>query len=199
MLQMLASQQPFPRSVLFANAGRDWLWPLLRGVLESDPFFAPLIHNTVSLTVLRGGQSSNVIPAQAEAKLDIRLLPGEDFEAVLAGLRSIIADPKVTIEAEELPVEHPPTPTNTKFFRALEKTLQTAGPSGLVMPYMTPGATDSRFFRRAGMKAYGFLPMLLDAGELSRIHGIDERVSIANLSWGIQVVFDTLQKLCGGE
>jgi acetylornithine deacetylase/succinyl-diaminopimelate desuccinylase-like protein len=65
----------------------------------------------------------------------------------------------------------------------------------MVMPYLTPGATDSRFFRAAGMKAYGFMPMLLDYQELSRIHGIDERVSIANLRWGIQVVLETLQKL----
>ena len=44
------------------------------------------------------------------------------------------------------------------------------------------------------MKAYGFMPMLLDDKELSRIHGIDERISLANLRWGIQVVFETLRK-----
>jgi len=196
MLQTLAARQRFPRSTLFANAHRAWLWPLLRAMLETDPFFAPLIGNTISLTMLRGGQSSNVIPAQAEAGLDIRLLPGENSKNVLTALRSVVADPKVAIEAEELPVVHPPTPTGTDFFRALEQTLRTIGPPGLALPIMTPGTTDSRFFRRAGMKAYGFLPMLLDARELSRIHGIDERVSTANLRWGTQVVFETLRKLC---
>jgi carboxypeptidase PM20D1 len=63
------------------------------------------------------------------------------------------------------------------------------------MPYLTPGATDSRFFRRAGMQSYGFLPFLLDAGELSRIHGINERISTANLRWGIEVVVETLRRL----
>ena len=62
--------------------------------------------------------------------------------------------------------------------------------------YDTPGTTDSRYFRRAGMKAYGFTPMLLDSYELSRIHGVDERVSTANLRWGTQVVYETLQRLC---
>ena len=196
MLQTLAARQRFPRSVLFTNAGRAWLWPLLRTILEKEPLFSPLIRNTITLTMLRGGQSGNVIPAQAEANLDIRLLPGERATTVLAALRSVIADSKIAIEVEELPVVHAPTPVGTDFYRALAQTLQTTGPPGLATPYLSPGTTDSRFFRRAGMKAYGFLPMLLDVQELSRIHGVNERVSTANLRWGTQVVFETLEKLC---
>lgn len=195
MLKILASRQRFPKSFLFARADQDLFWPFLQRILDMDPFFAPLIRNTVNLTMLRGGRTSNVIPAQAEAKLDIRLLPGEDTNAVLADLRSIIADPQVVVEAEELPVSHPPTTTDTDFYHALTATLQTMAPTGIIMPYLTPGATDSRFFRRAGMKAYGFMPMLLDGQELSRIHGIDERVSTANLRWGIQVALETLRRL----
>lgn len=196
MLQTLAARQSLPRSVLFTHAGRAWLWPLLQPVLEKEPLFSSLIRNTITLTMLRGGQSGNVIPAQAEANLDIRLLPGEKVNTVLAGLRSVIADSKVAVEVEELPVMHPPTPAGTDFFRALVQTLQKIGPPGLAVPYLSPGTTDSRFFRRAGMKAYGFLPMLLDVQELSRIHGVDERVSTANLRWGTQVVVETLEKLC---
>jgi acetylornithine deacetylase/succinyl-diaminopimelate desuccinylase-like protein len=195
MLQTLANSQPFPRSFFYARAHQPLWWPFLQTILKNDPIFAPLIHNTASLTMLRGGQISNVIPAQAEAKLDIRLLPGEDPQAVLASLRSTIADSKVAVEVEELPVPHPATPTDTGFYRALVQTLQALAPSGLVTPSMTPGTTDSRFFRRAGMKAYGFMPMLLDIPELSRIHSIDERVSTANLRWGIQVVVETLLRL----
>ncbi len=195
MLQVLASSQSFPRSILFARAGNSLLWPLLRRLLATEPYFGPLIRNTVSLTMLNGGQKSNVIPTQAEAKLDIRLLPGEDYEAVLVNLRSVISDPKVTVVAEELPTASVTVSTQTDFYRVLADTLQTIGPAGLVTPYLTPGTTDSRFFRQAGMKAYGFMPMLLDHQELSRIHGVDERISTANLRWGIQVVFETLQKL----
>jgi carboxypeptidase PM20D1 len=147
--------------------------------------------------MLRGGETSNVIPAQAEAKLDIRLLPGENPELVLTALRSVIADPKVVIEVEEWPVVHLPSPAATDFYRALAQTLLAIGPPGLVTPCLSPGTTDSRFFRCAGMKAYGFTPMLLDAAELSRIHGLDERVSTANLRWGTQVVYETLCRLAG--
>jgi acetylornithine deacetylase/succinyl-diaminopimelate desuccinylase-like protein len=195
MLQTLAPSQSFPRSFLFANADKTLVWSILRHSLENNPLFAPLLCNTISLTVLRGGQTSNVIPAHAEAKLDVRLLPGENPELFLAALRSIIADPKVAVEVEEFPVIHSPSPANTDFFRALAETLQAVGPPGMVIPYVTPGTTDSRFFRQVGMKAYGFMPMLLDTHELNRIHSIDERVSTANLRWGIRVVFEALQRL----
>jgi acetylornithine deacetylase/succinyl-diaminopimelate desuccinylase-like protein len=195
MLRKLAPSQPFPRSFLFAHADRPLVRSLLAGQLEQNPLFAPLVRNTVSLTMLSGGQKSNVIPAQAEAKLDVRLLPGEAPEVVLADLRFLIGDPKVSVEAEDLPIKHVPSLADTDFYRALADTLRAVGPPGLVMPYLTPGATDSRFFRRTGMQAYGFMPMLLDTHELSRVHGIDERISTANLRWGIQVVLETLQKL----
>lgn len=195
MVQTLAAGQPFPRSFLYARADRLFWRPFLNKLLEKDSFFAPLIRNTASLTMLRGGQSSNVIPAQAEAELDIRLLPDEDPRQVLAGLRSVIADPQVSMEVLEWPIDHPPSSVDTDFFRTLTQTLQTFQPPGLIVPYLTPGTTDSRFFRRAGMNAYGLTPMLLDIRELSRIHGIDERVSTANLRWGIQLVVETLLKL----
>jgi acetylornithine deacetylase/succinyl-diaminopimelate desuccinylase-like protein len=195
LLHRLAPSQPFPLSALFARAHQPLAWPLLRAAIRHNLLLAPLICSTVSLTMLKSGQKSNIIPAQAEAKLDIRLLPGEDPESVLSDLRSRIADPKVLVEAEDWPVSHPISQLDTVFFGALGETLTTLGPPGVVTPYLTPGATDSRFFRRAGMQAYGFMPMLLDALELSRIHGVDERISMANLRWGIQVVFETLQKL----
>jgi len=195
MLQALAPQQSFPHTFLFAHADNPLLGSLLRPWLKKNLLFTALVRNTINLTKLNGGQASNVIPAQAEAKLDVRLLPDEDPESFLAALRSVINDSKVLVEIESLPVPQALTPTNTHFFRALTETVQTLGPAGQITPYLTPGATDSRFFRAAGMKAYGFMPMLLDSQELSRIHGIDERVSLANLRWGIQVVFETLQRV----
>jgi acetylornithine deacetylase/succinyl-diaminopimelate desuccinylase-like protein len=195
MLQALAPSQPFPRSFLFARAGSSLLWPLLRAQLRRDSLFSPLIESTVSLTMLHSGQKSNVLPARAEAVLDIRLLPGEEPEAVIADLRSFVGDTSVSVQVEDMPMSHSPSSTQTDFYYALAQTLTAVDPSGLVIPYLTPGTTDSRFFRRAGMQAYGFVPMLLNAQELGRIHGVDERVSTANLRWGIQVVFQTLQRL----
>lgn len=195
LLKRLAPYQSFPTSFFFANARHSSVWPLLRTSLQHNLLLSPLLRNTISLTMLKSGLKSNIIPAQAEAKLDIRLLPGEDPDTVLNDLRFLISDPKVNVEVEDMPVTHPASTVNSEFYRALAETLIAKGPAGVVTPYLTPGATDSRFFRRAGMQAYGFMPMLLDSQELSRIHGVDERISTANLRWGMQVVFETLQKL----
>jgi acetylornithine deacetylase/succinyl-diaminopimelate desuccinylase-like protein len=195
MLHALAPNQPFPKSILFAHAHQPFLWPFIRNQLATDPFFASLICDIINLTILSGGQTSNVIPARAEAKLDVRLLPDEDPISFLSKLRSIVADPKVSVEMEDLPLSQHPTSSQTPFYQALSTTLKAHDPGGQVAPYLTPGATDSRFFRAAGMNAYGFVPMRLNDKELSRIHGIDERVATSNLRWGIQVVYETLQKL----
>ncbi len=195
MLRVLAETQPFPRSYLFNHAENPIVWSILRPILQGHPFLAPIIQDTISLTMLRGGESTNVVSAHAEARLDIRLLPDANPEAVLADLRSVIGDRKVSVEGEAISQPQQPVSTQTDFYQALVKTLQSLAPPGLVLPYLTPGATDSRFFRQVGMKSYGFMPMLLDGPELSRIHGIDERVSTANLRWGIQFVFETLRQL----
>jgi acetylornithine deacetylase/succinyl-diaminopimelate desuccinylase-like protein len=197
MLRTLAARQPFPQSSLFTRPDHPLLWPFLRSQLAQNPFFSALIGDTINLTVLRGGQTNNAVPTRAEARLDVRLLPDTDPAVFLAALRSIISDPKVFVEiGDSPPPQQLPTPMDTLFYRALAETLQANDPTSWVTPYLTPGATDSRFFRATGMKAYGFLPMRLNEQELSRIHGVDERVSIENLCWGIRVVFETLRKLC---
>ena len=195
MLKTLATQRSFPQSFLYAQADRPIVASVLRQQLERDPLFAALVCNTINLTILKGGVASNVVPGRAEATLDVRLLPGEDPNVFLSALRSIIGDSSISIEVGDLPPAQITTPSNTEFFQALVDALKAIGPAGAIMPYLTPGATDSRFFRAVGMKAYGFMPMLLDDKELSRIHGVDERLSLANLRWGIQVVFETLRKL----
>ena len=195
MLTALAKKQTFPNSFLFAHAGNPLFWATLHPLLAKNPKFAPLITNTVNLTMLNSGQASNIIPAQAQATLDVRLLPGQNAKIFISELRSLIVGLDVTVEVEGTPPEQVMSPSNSQFYRALVDTLLEENPTGQVIPYLTPGATDSRFFRAAGMKAYGFMPMLLNSTELSRIHGIDERVSIANLQFGIRTVFETLCKI----
>ena len=195
LLQALAPYQPFPQSLLFKYADKSLYWPLLRHWLDYNPFFLPLICNSINVTMLQGGQAGNVIPARSEALLDVRLLPDEEPQAFLAALRSIISDSNISVDVEAMPPGQSPTPADTPFYNALAQTIRTLDPQAQVVPYLTPGATDSRFFRAAGMKAYGFMPVLVTDRELSRIHGIDERISIDNLRRGIQLVFETLLKL----
>ncbi|MCG3212214.1 MAG: putative succinyl-diaminopimelate desuccinylase [Anaerolineae bacterium] len=197
MLRALAPTCSPPLAWLLRRAYWPVLWPLLHGWVRRHSFFAPLVSNTISLTVLRGGEASNVSPTRAEARLDVRLLPGVSVANFVARLQALLADLDVQVSAESLPPPAVISPVGTPFFEALAAAVQQCGSPGVVTPYLTPGATDSRFFRAAGMHAYGFMPMLLDNAELSRIHGLDERVSLSNLRFGLQTVFTTLSTLVG--
>jgi acetylornithine deacetylase/succinyl-diaminopimelate desuccinylase-like protein len=193
ILAVLAPTMPFPQKLIYRHP--NWFYPLLSRWLRHDSFLGPLVTNSVTLTQLEGGQANNVVPAQTEARLDVRLLPDQSPDKFLHQLQTVIDDPAVTILPMTATPPQATSPIDTPFYRALTQTLHRREPAALITPYLTPGATDSRFFRAAGMKAYGFMPMLLNNRELSRIHSTDERVSIENLRWGMQVVFETLVEL----
>ncbi len=95
---------------------------------------------------------------------------------------------------------HSPKParvsdTNAEFFHTLSGVLRELVPDSLAVPLLTPGTTDSCFFRRKGVNSYGLFPAIIDPGELARFHGIDERISIDNLRLGTQILFEVLRKM----
>ena len=69
-------------------------------------------------------------------------------------------------------------------------------PGAIVTPFQTPVATDSRFFRERGVNAYGLIPIVLTQRELNTIHGVDERLSVENLTPGIKIAFDVVRQVC---
>ena len=196
MLKRLGRAFDFPRSFLLQHADHPLVWPLVSGMLTRNPLTNAMVRNLVTPTRLQASSKDNVIPQQAVAGLDIRLLPDEDADGFLAGLKRIIDDDRVEIELMERPIRASVSPFDSQFFSVLEETLLHHVPDCVVVPTLTPGGTDSRFFRRRGVAAYGLIPISIDEGELNRMHGIDERISLDNLRLGIQVVYDVLSKMC---
>jgi len=90
-----------------------------------------------------------------------------------------------------------PSPVDSDFFNALERAVLGSAPDAIVTPIQTPVATDSRFFRQRGVKAYGMNPGIFTQSEIDTIHGIDERISLRNLRMGTRIVYETLLDLCG--
>jgi acetylornithine deacetylase/succinyl-diaminopimelate desuccinylase-like protein len=85
--------------------------------------------------------------------------------------------------------------TSTPLYRLFESTLKKHDPKAQLIPYMSSGATDSRFFRERGIVAYG-MQMESSLTSMERMHGHNERIAIENLVLGIQVLYDTLQEFC---
>jgi acetylornithine deacetylase/succinyl-diaminopimelate desuccinylase-like protein len=151
----------------------------------------PLLHDTVSLTMLSGGYKINVIPEQAEMSFDCRLLPDTDERAFISNLEQTINDPGVRLE-----VTWPDAPPSTAawgapLFRAIEAACTDYAPNVIVAPSICVGGTDARYFRQRGVPSYGLVPCLFDAEDLKGYHGINERLSLDNLRLGTQIVFDT--------
>jgi acetylornithine deacetylase/succinyl-diaminopimelate desuccinylase-like protein len=168
--------------------GRAWL-------LENSGWNA-MLRNTISLTVLTGSNKTNVIPAEASAELDIRLLPDANPDEVLAELRRVVDDTAVHF------INKPPrppmdNPIDTDLWRAIERVTHDRFPGIRLTASMSTGATDRPIYRKLGIVTYGFSPSKGDSrpGVRSGAHGNDERISIENLRFGVPFLFDLIREL----
>jgi acetylornithine deacetylase/succinyl-diaminopimelate desuccinylase-like protein len=163
-------------------------------IRRRDPEINALLRTTVSPTMLSGGVKINVIPNVAEARVDVRRLPGESRAEVLARLRQAVRDTSVEIVpagGQEMPATEPSSLT-TELYRRMEQVILEAHPSAAVIPYMTRGATDGAFLRQKGMAVYG-APIFLREEAESRSHGNNERISLRNLSEGTLLLWQIMK------
>lgn len=195
LLRRLGRTADFPQSFLLQHASHPLLWPLVRAAIGKLPTFNAMLHNLVTPTVLRAGEKENVIPAQAEAMLDVRLLPDEDPLRFFAMLEKLLGDERLRLETPSDLSMPSVTSYQHPFFAGLESGITGLIPDCQVAPMLTPGATDSRYFRRKGVPAFGLIPIIIDPSELERMHGIDERISLENLALGSQVVAEVVRKV----
>ena len=180
----------------------------LRQALETDPAFrarflaergqSALVRDTITVTVLKAGSQTNVVPPQATAQLDARLLPGERCDAFIDRLRETIDDDQVELEPL-LALQGGSSPVETGLYHAIERVAAETDPGSVVVPRVIAGFTDAHWFRDLGIVSYGFLPRWLPPSETRGIHGPDERVSISNLERGVRSLVRLLELLGGAE
>jgi acetylornithine deacetylase/succinyl-diaminopimelate desuccinylase-like protein len=170
------------------------LWPDFRERFLAEPGRNSLVRNTIALTVLRAGERTNVVPGEARAQLDVRLLPGERCRTFVAELRGIIGNPEVQIETI-LEFETLASPIETDLFRAIERVAAAQDPPGVVVPRVIAGFTDAHYFRDLGIVSYGFVPRWLRARDTRGIHGPNERIALHNLEDGVRIMVEILGAL----
>jgi acetylornithine deacetylase/succinyl-diaminopimelate desuccinylase-like protein len=128
-----------------------------RYLAENEPMYYSMLRTSVVPTILNAGFRSNVIPSQAEATIDIRMVPGEDESGFFDQMRRLIADPAVKVE-RLTDSDRPPTPPSrldTEMFRALETVSKRMYPGSTTLPTMLTGATDMAFLPAKGVQSYG--------------------------------------------
>jgi len=166
--------------------------PAFRKRVTDNPDWNYLLRNTISLTVLRGGPQTNVIPAEATAELDVRLLPGEDPQEFLDEIRLVIADPNIAVEPISPARTANSSPADNELWRAFEQVVARHFPRARIAPRLTASYTESQIYRQLGIASYGFCPFVSTPGEAATPHGTDERISVEAYKDGLRVLFEVV-------
>jgi acetylornithine deacetylase/succinyl-diaminopimelate desuccinylase-like protein len=190
----MAPKQPPDERKFFEDIEKGLSDPSFSARLTSNPIYNAMVRDTISLTMLQGGSKANVIPSESNATLDCRLIPGSSKKNFLKEIkRRLGGEIEVEGSMEGNPV--PPSPFNTDLFQAIQKFAKENDPDCPVVPFLLPGATDSRFLRERGMTTYDFCPFRLQEKEIYRVHGNDERIAIENLKFGMKMLFEVLKEV----
>lgn len=171
--------------------------PDFRARFLSNRQYAAMVRTTFAVTMLRGSEKSNVIPPEATAQIDCRMLAGDDPEEIAAWVRGVIADEHVQVRIAREPKIPNLSPPDTELYKAMADALQRRAPGVVVAPMILVAFTDNWVFRRCGLHGYGFSPFIIDDEEIQRIHGNDERISLENLREGVRVYTEMLMKVAG--
>jgi acetylornithine deacetylase/succinyl-diaminopimelate desuccinylase-like protein len=168
--------------------------PAFRQRFLSEPAYAALVRTTTSLTVLQGAARTNVMPAQAVAHVDARLLPGSRCEDFTERVRRRVGAPGVSIETL-LSFPTAESPLDSPLYRAIAQVAESTEPGAIVVPRVNAGFTDAHWFRELGMHAFGFVPRWHELGESRGVHGPNERISIQNLERGVKTLIAIVEEL----
>ncbi len=170
----------------------DDLRPLLKEVGSTARMIGATLQNTANPTMLDAGYKANVIPGSASAVIDGRFLPGYEDE-LNSTIRAIIG-PDIAIEtiSHDIALE---VDFDSPLVEAMKAALLGQDPEGIPVPYLMSGGTDNKALSELGIVGYGFSPLRLpaDLDFMSLFHGVDERVPIEGLRFGVRVLADFLE------
>lgn len=207
-------QQPFPAKIegplrqMFRYAGPEMdpafkmifanLW-LTGGLIKKQFSAAPasnaLLRTTTAPTIIRAGLQENVLPTNARATINFRIIPGETSQSVLERVRTIAGSEYLTVRTLPDGIHNNPSPvasTESFGYQVLSRTIREVFPEVVVAPNLTIGATDVRHYTEVSDNLYRFLPFQLQQADLSRIHGSNERIATEQykkaICWYVQLI-----------
>jgi len=191
MLRTHAPYEPEPWRNRFQNMRAFLAEPDAYAELEKRPEILARLTNTISITGLEGSKKVNIIPPEARAQLDCRLLPGWTVERWVEQVRSVIHDPSIEVHVI---LNFPPaaSTTDSPLYAAIENAVHTLDPGAGVVQTVDSGFTDSHFFRDAGIVSYGFSPFAITREDDERVHGNNERIPVKSFTDGVRLYWEVV-------
>ena len=162
--------------------------------LSANPYYNALLRTTCITTMLEAGHAENALPQSAKATVNCRVLPSENLSQVQHTLEQALADPGIIVTPIEAPKPSPPSPLSQEVMGAITATTKIVFPGVPVVPSMGTGATDSLYFRIAGIPAYGVSGLFHDVDDI-REHGRDERIGIKDFYMSQEFLFQLVKAL----
>ena len=194
MMAGLGAAAPFVMQLAFAN-----LW-LLRGVvtriLSAKATTSAAIRTTTAITIIKGGERSNILPREVKAWVNFRLMPGDTIASVCELVRKIIKDERVQFHVVEGSAweASPVSSTSGPVYEALARIASGIFDGIPVCPYLLLGASDPRHYATICDQVYRFNPFSAGPGDLTRVHGIDERLSVEGFQKMVQFFILLIQE-----
>ena len=180
-LDYIGPEMPFSSRLAFANR---WL---LKGIIlkkyEASNAGNAIVRTTTAPTLFKSGTKDNVLPGYASATVNFRIIPGESLESVLEHVRKTINDERVKVRMTgHFSEPSPVSKTDCKAFECVEKSIGQIFPNTLIAPSLVIAGTDARHYTAVSENQYRFVPLIAGSGDLKRIHGANEKISVENFA-----------------
>lgn len=160
-----------------------------RVLSDMNPMWNSMMRDTIAPTILQAGVRANVIPSDAKAVVNVRLLPGDTIDVLVSELKKLVNDPAVKLEV--LPdggLAAPNSSMETEFYALITRVCAKQFGGAPVLPFLSTGATDSAQLRLHNVQAYGLRPFPMTAEDVARVHGDDERIPLASFPTGVDLL-----------
>ncbi len=188
----IASTEKEPLASQFRHIRQSLKDPAFVKMISANENYNYMLRDTISLTMMKGSEQTNVIPDTAYCQLDVRLLPGRDPNVFREELEKVIADPKITIEPISQYRQPNGSSTDTPLYQLFEKVVHKYNPQALLVPALDSGYTESQMYRTLGINAYGFSPVEVTPEVEDTQHAANERVPVEQLRIGVKMLYEVV-------
>jgi acetylornithine deacetylase/succinyl-diaminopimelate desuccinylase-like protein len=172
----------------------------VRHLSDESPMWNSMLRDTIAPTMLQAGVRVNVVPSEATANLNVRMLPGHSIQELMGQFTKIVNDPQIRFQlAPDSGENSPPSELTTPLYQTIERLTPQDFPGAISVPLLGTGATDSASLRLHRVQAYGLEPFPMVENDSSRVHGDDERIPVDSFHKGVVFLYDVVSNFASSK